>query len=347
MKLPKFLRLGETLTESRNAPYTDAITTAIIAAAGRSASEPDAHATAAVEIGVGVLSRAFAVAEVSGATIDPSDLSDMVRKLLIAGETVRYYDGFDLVPASGWEIAGSYRRSTWQYVMEFPTPSGATVTVRAGADRVLHPRYSFDVNQPWLGIGPIQRAVISGKLQANLEQSLRNEMSGTVGYLLPIPTSGDDPSVADLKNDIASLKGKTAVVETTAGGWGEGRLAAPSQDYQPKRIGPSPPETMCNLHRAVQYSILAVLGVPVELVTASDGTGQREGWRRCLHGTIQPLARVIEVELSRVYARRVTLNFDALMASDVQGRARAFQSMVAGGMSVTEAAAQSGLLADD
>lgn len=343
MKLPSFFRSAE----KRNAPYTDAITAAIVAANSRSVDEPNANATSAVEIGVGVIGRAFALAEVSGADIEPVTMMDIARCLLLSGESVRYYDGFELLQPSGWEIEGSYRRATWRYRMEFPTPSGETVAMAVGIDRVAHPRYSFDANQPWLGVSPIQRAIISGKLQANMEQSLRDETSGTVGYLLPIPTSGHDESVTELKNDLKALKGRTAVVETTAGGWGEGRLASPAQDYAPKRIGPNPPDSVPNLHRSNLYAILAVLGVPVELVTASDGTGQREGWRRCLHGTIQPLARIIEVELSRVYARTVTLSFDRLMASDVQGRARAFQSMVAGGMAITEAAAQSGLLANE
>ena len=40
----------------------------------------------------------------------------------------------------------------------------------------------------------------------------------------------------------------------------------------------------------------------------------------------------------------LTLNFDALMASDLQGRARAFQSLVGGGMDVERAATLSGML---
>lgn len=343
MKIPFLPRKPE----SRSAPYTDAITAAIIAANAQSVDQPSAHSTAAVEIGVGVIGRAFALAEVEGADIAPSNLSDIARCLLLSGESIRYYDGRDLLPPSSWEIAGTNRPATWQYILEFPTPSGTTVAIRADSSEVMHARYSFDANQPWIGVSPIQRAIISGRLQANMETSLRDETSGTVGYLLPIPTSGDDPTVEDLKNDLAALKGKTAIVETTAGGWGEGRLAAPSQDYSPKRIGPNPAESVATLHRNNLYAILAVLGVPVELVTASDGTGQREGWRRCLHGTIQPLARLVTSELSRVYGRPVTFNFDRLMASDVQGRARAFQSMVQGGMAIAEAAAQSGLLADE
>ena len=328
--------------EHRN--YTDAITAQILQASGKQ-PDTDPYTIAALEIGAGLLQRAFSLADVTGADIDPAVLGDMARKVVVHGEAVYYYDLAGLYPVAQWEVTGgSYTPDTWRYVLELPTPSGRTVSVSIESARILHPRYSYDAVQPWIGIGPLKRMILSGKLQANVETSLRDEASGAVGYLLPIPTGGDDDSVRDMKADIKTLAGKVAVVETTAGGWGEGRLAAPSQDYQPKRIGPNPPQAMIEILRGNQQSILAALGVPIELVTASDGTGQREAWRRCLHGTIQPLGALLSAELSRVYRRQVTLSFDRLMASDIQGRARAFQSMVGGGMPLNEAAAQSGLL---
>ena len=332
--------------EIRQQPYTDALTAQIFArAAGSPGTDP--YGTAAVEIGAGVLQRAFQLADVAGATIDPIMLGHMARSLVINGECLYYFDLNELAPVATWEVLGGYTQGYWRYEFEIPTASGRSYRFNVGSDRAVHPRYSYDAIAPWRGIGPIQRAVLSAKLQANTETSLRDETSGTVGYLLPIPTAGDDPSVENLKADLKTLEGKTAVVETTSGGFGEGRLAAPAQDYVPKRIGPNPPATMADIMRMNQYSLLAAIGVPVELVTASDGTGQREAWRRCLHGTIQPLGVVISSELSRVFQRDVQLSFDRLMASDIQGRARAFQSMVAGGMSLQEAAAQSALLSDE
>ena len=43
----------------------------------------------------------------------------------------------------------------------------------------------------------------------------------------------------------------------------------------------------------------------------------------------------------------VTLDWSELRASDLSGRARAFQSMVGGGMPVTNAVAIAGLMVDD
>ena len=57
--------------------------------------------------------------------------------------------------------------------------------------------------------------------------------------------------------------------------------------------------------------------------------------------------RLVELELSDKLDTEVTLSFDALYASDITGRARAFQSMVGGGMDVAKAAALSRLMMDE
>ncbi|MDE0455923.1 MAG: hypothetical protein OXI15_01400 [Chromatiales bacterium] len=81
-----------------------------------------------------------------------------------------------------------------------------------------------------------------------------------------------------------------------------------------------------------------------KLVEASEGTGAREAFRRFLHATIAPAARLVELELSAKLEEDVKLDFPGLMASDLSGRARAFQSLVSGGMEVAKAAALAGLM---
>ena len=70
----------------------------------------------------------------------------------------------------------------------------------------------------------------------------------------------------------------------------------------------------------------------------------RESWRLALFGVVSPLAVKVEAELTAKLETDVTLGFSEMKASDVQGRARAFQSMVGGGMEVERAVALSGLL---
>ena len=91
-------------------------------------------------------------------------------------------------------------------------------------------------------------------------------------------------------------------------------------------------------------AVLAACGVPPPLVAPGDGTAAREAWRRFLHGTIHPLGEIVAEEASRKLGIDVGLSFDRLFASDLSGRARAFQSMVNGGMDAGKAAALAGLM---
>jgi len=85
-----------------------------------------------------------------------------------------------------------------------------------------------------------------------------------------------------------------------------------------------------------------------KLVEASEGTGAREAFRRFHHATVTPLLD----GMAREAAQKLEtpgLAFDTigLHAAVVQGRARAFQTKVNGGMEIERAAARSGLLAPD
>ena len=61
---------------------------------------------------------------------------------------------------------------------------------------------------------------------------------------------------------------------------------------------------------------------------------------------LSPLGRKVESELRRRLGD-VSLDWSELRASDLSGRARAFQSMVGGGMPVADAVAIAGLMVDD
>jgi len=332
--------------EARQAsPYTDAVTAAIISAAGQDAVAD--QTASALEVAAGVHARAMGSAVVEGMDVAPSMLAAIARDLITIGECIVVLVDDELVRASHWEVSGrSASPATWMYRLMIPVPDGEVERTISGMS-VAHPRYSTDRERPWIGIGPIGRALHVSGLLAALEASLRQESGTSVGYLLPVPTDGQDATVESLRSDIRNLRGRTALVETTAGGWGDGRTAAPTADWRPQRIGPAPPEPVVTLHDAATRAVLAACGVPVELVTHAEGTGQREAWRRFLHGSVQPIASLVAEEFSKLAGRPVTLSFDALMASDISGRARAFQSMVGGGMDVQSAAELSGLMAGE
>ena len=340
MKIP-FLNRPET-----RAGYTDAIVQALL-------QEATGQTTATVaSLGVteacaGLWGRSFASATVTlsnaaTAALTPAVLEVIGRRLLLHGEAVfeiTVEDGaVRLVEASNWEIE---ERGQWLYRADFSTPEG-TYNRTLSSSRILHPRIGATSGQPWQGESPIPSA--TAKLACELETKLTQEVGGPVGNVLPLPHKG---SVANLQGDIDKLAGRTVLVESTAGGYGD-KEAAPRGDWQTKRIGANPPSAMIELRKEVQASILAACGCPGSLLERSDGTLAREEMRRFLHSTLSPVARVVADEMA-VKLDTPGLAFDSknLFASDLSGRARAFQSMVGGGMDVTKAASLAGLMVDN
>ena len=187
---------------------------------------------------------------------------------------------------------------------------------------------------------------------AETELALGDEAAGPRGNLIPVPDDPDadaeedpdnpDPdSTAALRAVITALRSKTALVPTMVGGWGDD-AEGPQQgtrDWDVRRLGAAPGAPLVSLRDGAALAILAACGVPTELVGGGDGTSLREAWRRFLHSTVQPLGRIMAVELARkLDTPGLALSFDGLFASDLSGRARAFQSLVGGGMEPGRAA---------
>ena len=168
---------------------------------------------------------------------------------------------------------------------------------------------------------------------------------------MPVPQDGGngkegDP-LAELKSDLRTARGRALLLETAAAGWGEGRASAPQRDWRPERLGPAPPDAMEKIRDGAFLHVLAACGAPASLFSTDDGTAQREAFRRYLTTTVQPLARLLEHELSSKLEGEVKLDFSALYAHDLAGRATAFSKLIAGGLPVNEALVTSGLMADE
>ena len=207
---------------------------------------------------------------------------------------------------------------------------------------VLHFKYAVDPARPWRGNGPIQVAALAGRLSAETVRALADESSGPVGRLLGIPADGDDAMVAGLKSDIASARGKTALIEV--GDWGSGDEKV---QLKSARFGAEPPPGLVELVDVSSREVYAACGFNAALWGGSQAASVREAWRLALFGVLAPLGRLVQAELQDTLEDTVTLSWQELRASDLSGRARAFQSMVGGGMSVPEAVSVAGLMVED
>ena len=337
-------------TENYNSAYTDTLVESVLAAAQGNLNVR-AQATAAVEFGVGLIERCFAMAEITpkylGAdALPPSSISRMARQLLLVGNSVHYIDTASgellVIPASNYEIRGGVRPRTWRYVLTLNGPS-SIIQRKATADSVIHVRMGSSVNEPWRGYSPLINAGVSAQLLGTIEKRMNEEASAQVGSLLTLPDGTTADQVNQLRKDLAALKGKTALVETTSGGHGQGMRAAPQVDWLLRRIGAQFPAENVQLRGDIAKDILAALGIPPPLYHGTDGVSAREAYRLLLVSTLQPIAEIIKEELKRKLDIEIDISFTRLQAADIQSRARAFGTMVQAGVDEETAMKVSGL----
>ena len=337
--------------------FSDAVVRLLEAQAAGTAA--DASSTAAVEAAAGALSRAFADATVEAepwaqAAVTPSVLAQIGRDLVRKGDSMHVilvdpFAGVQLVPASSWHWEGSHDPRSWTVRATAYGPSTST-TWNLPAAGVVFATWGSNPGQPYIGTGPTSWAHTTARLQSEAERSLADEAGGPIAQLLAIPQDGGDDGNEDplkmLKADIRAARGKALLVETTAAGYGEGKASAPHRDWVAARLGPMPPESMVKVAEASFARMLAACGSPPPLFLDSDGTSQREALRRWHLGTVRPLARQLEHELTMKLETPVALRFDRYPL-DLDGRAKAFKGLVASGVEVERALAMTGLLNDD
>ena len=323
------------------------------------ASEADVAGTAAATVAAGTYGRAFAAAEVSPSVertgLTPAAMAQIGAAFISHGESVWLIsiEGGEvrLHRAASWLITGTGPDpDNWRYDLMLPGPSQIERVI-VPAEAVLHPRVNMDPSAPHRGRSPLALAGYSAAALANTERQLAEELSGPSGMLIPAPLDalgsvredGTDPLGA-LEAAIGSLAGGTALVPTLSRAELTGG-AGVAADWRSVRIGANPPESVVTLRGDGHDALLAACGVPPQLFSGgAQANSAREALRQFLHLAISPVARVLEVEARTKLEAAVALDFTALHASDVQGRARSFKSLVDGGMSLQDAAAASGIL---
>ena len=336
-------------TESREAGgFTDAVTQALIAAAEGPGT---AQTLAATEVAAGLYGRAFASAEVSGDTyglLSAIALECMGRQFTKAGESLHVIEVRGgrgrLIPASSWDIVGGDDPLSWNYRVTLSGPTTLRTYV-VPAVSVVHCRANTDPRQPWRGRSPLEIASATSSTALAAETSAKSEMDIEPTRLLPVP--GNAKQVSQL----IGLLSKAGLVVTQSAQAQTAYIAGqePSSRWSAQPIHPDPTQGHVNIRSQAALDTLAACGVPPALVNPqSDGTSQRESFRRWLHSSVQPLAALAQDELRvKLDEPELTISFDRLFAADLSGRARGFQSMVKGGMDVAKAAGIAGLMESD
>ena len=292
-------------TRDSGGDFTDAVVRLIEAQAAGTAA--DASSTAAVEAAAGALSRAFASAQVEGPAhvldaVTPGFLGQVGRDLVRSGDSMHVIDvdemgRVSLLPCSSWHFEGNAHPDTWTVRATFYGPSTSTTRNLPFAG-VVFCKWGSTPGQPYVGTGPLSWAHTTARLQSETERSLADEAGGPLAHLLAVPQDGGDDSGDDpltlLKADIRTARGRALLVETVAAAWGEGRASAPQRDWRPERLGPMPPDSMEKIRAGAFNAVLAACGTPPALFDDSDGTSQRESFRRYLTTVVQPLSRLLE-----------------------------------------------------
>lgn len=252
-------------------------------------------------------------------------------------------DRWRVAPAETRDVEGGPFPDESDYRLTLGGPSRTVTYDHVPADSVLHFRYACDVSTPWRGNGPIAVANLAGKLSAETVNALADESSGPVGRLLGIPVDGADATTMGLKQDIKNAAGRMALLET--GDWsaaGDGRV-----DLESRRFGAEPSASLVELVSVASQEIYAACGFNSSLWGGGQAASVREAWRLALFGVLSPLGRLVESELNVKLDGDITIGWRELRASDLSGRARAFQSLVGGGKTVEEATAIAGLMVED
>lgn len=331
--------------------YTDAVVALIVSQANAS-SEAEPRLTAAVAASAGLWGRSFAAALVEPSAertgLTPYVLECVGRSFVERGESVWQIavtpsGVVELHQASSWDISGS-GPTGWRYHLELSGPDGAT-HVALPDDAVFHPRINCEPSSPHVGRSPIALAGYTAQSLASADRTIKDELGAPSGYVLPAPLDNlGEEATRQITSDLALQRGRTRLVPSMARGWGEGSPQT-TADWRPQRIGADPPASVVSLRAKTHDEILAAAGVPPMMFAAgSQANSAREALRQFMHTTLQPVARLMLAEARRKLAPDADLDFSPLSAADVQGRARAFQSLVAGGMDVNKAAGLSGML---
>ena len=330
--------------EVRSSSYTDTVIARIMASAGASS---EGSSLAAVETAARLWGSGLASASVTPDTlplraVTPSLLDTVGRALCRSGESLHVISVSNgrvtLTPAASWTVHGTDEKASWSYRCTVNGPD-STRTITLPGESVLHFRYASHPSTPWAGRSPVSLAIDTARVAGLLETATAGELGFTQTQMLTPRRGAGEYSVAE------SLTPETIekIVAAFSDHVNTGAFVLPA-DVTPQRLGPEPPDSFALLRDRFEQSILASCGVPPALVSAKGtGTAMREAFRQVLHALLKPMGALLAEELQAKLDPAAQLSFDSLRAGDITGSARAFGSLVTGGLTPKSAAGIVGL----
>ena len=341
---------GPDPTERRS--YSSLMLGAIEAQASGAGSPAAAWArSAACELAALYWSRGLSTATVEPqnrrtAALTPHTLATIARRLARSGEYLAVLGvragRLALDEVWQWDVTGRPLRDTWRYRVTQSGPS-FTETRQLPADEVCHVRYAWDAAQPWRGASPAAFASNGAGLAGGIDATLSGESNGPSGYVIAGSDLGGDSDdddadpFASMRADLAALRGGLTIAPTQKDALGRGKDGAPASDYESKRFGFSPPETIEPLRRQALVDMAGAYGIPAPLVDErSSAAAYREAARVFRESTLPALGAILAEQVGEAIGQPdLALAFSK--TPDIGILSRAVGSLVAAGLDVSVA----------
>ena len=328
------LRAGE----PRPRDYTEQLVAAHEAqASGQAAARQLAVVEACASLWSRVLAAATVKPEPAAAVLTPYVRAMAGRSLFVNGEAAfrlrvrRARLALDPVLVS--DVRGrDPDPARWDYLLHEHVPSGAIELRALPARDILHARYSPEPSRPWRGTPPLERAGADVRVLGGLALRIGEQSRARAGQLVGLASTLSDEASTDIMQQIAGSRGGASLVGDTTG-------------FHAVRYGFAPDAEARHWAADTERRVWAAAGVsPAMFLSSSDGTAAREAFRRFTATTAAYLGDLIAEEASLKLEMDVTLSFEKLRGSDIQGIGRAVKSLVDAGASYEDALVQAGLV---
>lgn len=306
------------------AGYSDRVAAyhaALVAGTGGSISSVEQTA-------VSLLARALICADIAGrdrALFGPRRLSVIAKELVLNGQSMWLKQPRSL-----------------QWIQT------AVIGSRSGKYRVAGKSYApSSVFHVAINYDPLTRQgysdlAVAGNLQKilrYLEKHLADETDNSAGYMIPSQDWDNEDVLANLK----TIRGGIMLVPTQTSNFGGSPASITArEEWQQRRMGFDAPENVRAWYETARMAALAALGIPASLYGESESTAMREGWRMYIFTVVAGMGKLL-MEAAADCGLDVELNFDRLMASDIQSRSRAYKQLIESDMSDERASLLTGL----